>query len=242
MTLNSTTVREFNWLSRYLVSKTDLQNFQTWLQAWAGIAAQQTGLAGVIISGLDVTTTNPAPGTTAFTVEAGFGTDDKGKPLILAAQTVYTNTATYANNIKGILSLQFLGTNLTNTTTEAETGYLHTGYGAQLVLTMGTAAASPVYPAMPTGLILGGYTFNSSGVLTASDYSFKSRPRIGIKGNKYWTNSQTNPTSILAGEQLTHYELTLTANLTVDGTLITGNLTTTGFTLDSTGGTVVNQY
>lgn len=242
MSLITSDLREFNWLNRYLVTKTDMLSFQTWLQMWGAIAAQQTGLQGVIISGLGLTVASPIAGTTTFTVAVGFGTDQTGKPLVLNTQTVLTKAATYANNIKGILVLKFLGTGATPTNTSVESGDLHTMFGAQLELVMGTAAATPAYPAITDGLILGGFTFNSSGVLTSEDYSIASYPRIGIKPNAYWTNAQTKPTVIPTGTQLVHYDITLDANLTVLGTLITGNLVTTGFILNSTGGKVVSQY
>jgi hypothetical protein len=51
-----------------------------------------------------------------------------------------------------------------------------------------------------------------------------------------------NPTTVSSGQTLTHYNMALTQNLAVSGTLVTGNLITSGFTLTATGGTVVNQF
>ncbi len=241
MSLITSDVREFKWLTRYLVTKADMLSFQTWLQAWGSIAAQQTGLQGVIISGLELAVTSPLAGKTTFTVQAGFGTDQTGKPLILNAQTVLDNIATYSNNIKGILVLKFLGTNATPTTTPVESGNLHTMFGSVLELVMGTAAASPTYPAITNGLILGGFTFNSSGILTAEDYSIASFPRMGIKGNAYLTNSTTHPTVIPIGTQLVHYNISMQANLTNNGLIVTGgDFDTNGFVLNNTG-TIVNN-
>lgn len=242
MTLSTNDVREFNWLTRYLVGKADLNSFQTWLQMWGAIAAQQTGLHGVIISGLNVVYSEPNVATRLWTMAPGFGVDITGKPLIAPDGAELFSTATYANNVKGILLLKFLGTGMTPTTTSADTGDLHTSYGVQLELVTGTPAASPVYPTVTEGLILAGYTLNALGKVTATDYSISSFPRVGIKPNNKWSNSYSNPTVIPIGTHLVHYEMTLDDDLTVEGTLVTGNLVTTGFSFVSTGGKVQVQF
>ncbi len=244
MTLLNSEIREFNWLTRYLVTKTDMQNLQLWLQTFASIGAQQTGEQGNIVYGLQVTPASPSAGTTTFTLSVGFGSDKQGRPLIVAEETVLTNTATYANNVKAILILKYLGTGAVPTTTSVESGNLQTIYGAEMELVLGTPAASPAYPdiSAETGLILGGFTFNSSGVLTASDYSIASYPRLNAKGDAYWTRAITNPTIINVGTQLTHYNITLDDDLTVLGTLVSGNINTNTHTLTTTGGTLVVNF
>jgi hypothetical protein len=216
---------------------------QLWLQTFAGIQGQSVGGQGVIISGLDVSYDLGVFGT-KFYCEAGFGIDITGKPLITDVQLNVTSSATYANNVKGYLLLKFVGTGATPTTTSVESGNLHNIYGCELELVLGTPAASPAYPSLSgkTGLILAAFTLDSSAQLTDLTFEATSFPRVGPKPNKFFGQSITNTDTILKGTQLTHYDLTLVNNLSVEGLLITGNLVTTGFTLASTGGKVVSQY
>lgn len=240
MSLFTTDIREINWLTRLLVAKTHLLNFQTWLQSWAGIASQPTGLQGNIISGLAATAANGAGNITNYTCAVGYGTDQTGKPLVVNTPLTLQINATRATAVKCYLGLKFAGTGSTPTTTPADSGNLYTVYGATLELIVGTASA---YPAIANNdLILLGVTLNTSGQITATDYSVASLPRLGLKPDSKWTNSLTNPTTIPAGQTLTHYNMTLEADLAVAGTLVTGNLHTTGFTLYSTGGNVINQF
>lgn len=243
MSLLNSEIREFNWLTRYFVSKTDLDNFQLWLQTFAAIQGQSVGEQGVIISGLGLSYDLGAFGT-KFYCEAGFGIDETGKPLINDAQINGTSSASYANNVKGFVLLKFKDTSATPTTTSVESGNLHTIYGCELEVYTGTPAASPSYPSLTgkTGLILGAFTLNSSGQLTDLDFSYTSFPRLGMKSTKFTSPSLTNPDTILKGTQLVHYDLTLENNLEVDGLLVTGNFITTGYTLDSSGGKVIVQY
>ena len=243
MTLLNSEIREFNWLTRYLVNKTDLQNLQLWLQTFAAIQGQSVGLQGVIISGLDVAYDLGAFGT-KFICQAGFGIDKTGKPLINTAEIEITSSASYANNVKGYLLLKFVGTGATPTTTSVESGNLHTIYGCELELVLGTPAASPAYPSLSAkdGLILAAFTLDSSAQLTNLTFEYSSFPRVGAKPNKLFGASLTNLSTILKGTQLTQYDLTLEENLSVEGLLITGNLVASGYTLNSTGGKVVVQY
>lgn len=240
MSLLTTTVKNINWLTRQLVSKAQMNNFQTWLQMWGAVAAQQTGLQGVIISGLAATAVNGTPSGAQFDCAVGFGTDETGKPLIVNDPLSLLVTGTNATTVKCYLTLKFKGTDTDNTVTPAESGNLYTEYGAELELVKGT---NTTYPTLTNkGLILLGCVLNTDGSVASVDRSVASLPTVGIKGDSRWTNALTNPTEIPAGQQLTHYEMSLAANLTVDGTLITGNLVTTGYTLDSTGGKVVVLY
>lgn len=240
MTLLSTVIKDINFLSRLLVSKAMLNNLQTWLQTWAGIAAQQTGDQGIITSGLETTVT-PDGTHTIFTVQAGYGTDARGKPLLVPDILNFTNTDTYATQKKCLLVLKFLGTQTTSTTTPAETGYLYTEYASTIELLVGTSSA---YPAVTNyALVLVGVTLDTNGTLLATDYSVASYPRVGLKGNAYWTNRSINPTLIPANMQLAHYEMTLDATtLTVAGSLITGNLSSSGSIVYATGGKIVELY
>lgn len=243
MTLLNSEIREFNWLTRYLVTITDLQNMQLWLQTFAAIQGQAVGAQGVIISGLDVSYDLGAFGT-KFYCEAGFGIDKTGKPLLNAAQIEITSSASYANNVKGYVLLKFVGTGATPTTTSVESGNLHTTYGCELELVLGTPAASPSYPSLAakSGLILAAFTLNSSAQLTDLTFAYSSFPRTGPQSSKLFSRSLTNTSTILKGTQQTIYDLALEDNLSVEGLLITGNLTTTGYTLESTGGKVVSLY
>lgn len=235
-------IRTINFPPRYSVSYQDMLDLQMWLQQRISYlsTAFNDNRGQCVLSGLEVTFSDLAGDNFRTTISPGRAVFFGGNLFGLCNAIAWSETGSTIDTATG-------GVPVTATvystisyidedpvTTELGTSDFNTRERMNFAVTLGSAPAN--------SLILATASIAADGSLISKSYATRTIAQLGIKKDSQWTQTETNPTEIVTGSQLVHYNITLTDDLTVTGTLITGNLTTTGFTLDSTGGMVVSQF
>lgn len=171
-----TDIRKFNFAFKYLWTKDDFENFQTWLRA-----QYQGGFEGAfgasVLSGLRCTVTGTD---LTVAVSAGIAVNADGRVLYLPNPVTVTVNSPVGNPARTLVVLRPVDSDMTLTpvpTNPTSYFYLHTQLSAQVVVLNGTPGSPPAYPAIQAGdvVLAGFYIDTASSALTVNSFENQKR-------------------------------------------------------------------